>query len=103
MYTIGDVARCSIGKPGAYHNEELLYRLFGINAELLIDHAWGYEPCRMEHIKAYRPENNSIGSGQVLHCPYTAAGARLVVKEMADQLTLQLVDGDRPDGADCWV
>ena len=92
MYTMGDVARCSIGKPGAYHNEELLYRLFGINAELLIDHAWGYEPCRMEHIKAYRPENNSIGSGQVLHCPYTAADARLVVKEMADQLTLQLVD-----------
>lgn len=92
MYTMEDVARCSIGKPGAYHNEELLYRLFGINAELLIDHAWGYEPCRMEHIKAYRPENNSIGSGQVLHCPYTAADARLVVKEMADQLTLQLVD-----------
>ena len=70
MYTMEDVARCSIGKPGAYHNEELLYRLFGINAELLIDHAWGYEPCRMEHIKAYRPENNSIGSGQVLHCPH---------------------------------
>ncbi len=82
MYTMGDVARGSIGKPGAYHNEELLYRLFGINAELLIDLAWGYEPCRMEHIKAYQPENNSVGSGQVLHCPYTAADARLVVKEM---------------------
>lgn len=92
MYTMGDVACCSIGKPEAYHNEELLYRLFGINAELLIDHAWGYEPCRMEHIKAYRPENNSVGSEQVLHCPYTAADAWLVVKEMADQLTLQLVD-----------
>ena len=63
---MGDVARGSIGKPGAYHNEELLYRLFGINAELLIDLAWGYEPCRMEHIKAYWPENNSVGSGQVL-------------------------------------
>ena len=92
MLTMGDVARCSIGKPGDYHNEELLYRLFGINAELLIDHAWGYEPCRMEHIKAYKPENNSVGSGQVLHCPYTAQKTRLVVKEMADQLSLQLVD-----------
>ena len=78
--------------PGDYHNEELLYRLFGVNAELLIDHAWGYEPCRMEHIKAYKPENNSVGSGQVLHCPYTAQKTRLVVKEMADQLSLQLVD-----------
>ena len=85
MYTMGDVARGSIGKPGAYHNEELLYRLFGINAELLIDLAWGYEPCRMEHIKAYQTENNSVGSGQVLHCPYTAADARLVVKEMTRQ------------------
>ena len=85
MLTMGDVARCSIGKPGDYHNEELLYRLFGINAELLIDHAWGYEPCRMEHIKAYKPENNSVGSGQVLHCPYMAADARLVVKEMTWQ------------------
>ena len=92
MLTMGDVARCSIGKPGDYHNEELLYRLFGINAELLIDHAWGYEPCRMEHIKAYKPENNSVGSGQVLHCPYTAQKTRLVVKEMADQLSLRLVD-----------
>ena len=92
MLTMGDVARCSIGKPGDYHNEELLYRLFGIHAELLIDHAWGYEPCRMEHIKAYKPENNSVGSGQVLHCPYTAQKTRLVVKEMADQLSLQLVD-----------
>lgn len=92
MLTMGDVARCSIGKPGDYHNEELLYRLFGINAELLIDHAWGYEPCRMEHIKAYKPENNSVGSGKVLHCPYTAQKTRLVVKEMADQLSLQLVD-----------
>ena len=92
MLTMGDVARCSIGKPGDYHNEELLYRLFGINAELLIDHAWGYEPCRMEHIKAYKPENNSVGSGQVLHCPYMAQKTRLVVKDLADQLSLQLVD-----------
>ena len=91
MYTMRDVARGSIGKPGAYHNEELLYRLFGINAELLIDLAWGYEPCRMEHIKAYQPENNSVGSGQVLHCPYDADRARLIVREMTDLLVLDLV------------
>ena len=65
MYTMGDVARCSIGKDTDYRNEELLYKLFGINAELLIDHAWGWEPCTIADIKAYRPENNSICSGQV--------------------------------------
>ena len=70
LYTMGDVARCSLGGPEDFHNEELLYRLFGVNAELLIDHAWGYEPCTMEAIKAYKPENNSIVSGQVLRCPY---------------------------------
>ena len=69
MYTMGDVARCSIGKVTDYRNEELLYKLFGINAELLIDHAWGWEPCTIADIKAYRPENN-ICSGQVLPCPY---------------------------------
>lgn len=69
LYTMGDIARCSIGKPTDYYNEELLYKLFGINAELLIDHAWGYEPCTMEDVKAYQPETNSISSGQVLHCP----------------------------------
>lgn len=92
MFTMGDVARCSIGEPNDYHNEELLYRLFGVNAELLIDHAWGWEPCTMEDIKAYRPENNSIGSGQVLTCPYSTQMARLVVQEMTDLLVLDLVD-----------
>lgn len=91
LYTMGDVARCSLGGPGDYHCEELLYKLFGINAELLIDHAWGYEPCPISEIKAYRPETNSISSGQVLQEPYTAAGARLVTREMTDLLSLELV------------
>ncbi|MBM6977597.1 hypothetical protein H9X99_17395 [Intestinimonas butyriciproducens] len=92
MYTMGDVARCSIGKPGEYHNEELLYKLFGINAEILIDHAWGWEPCTIADAKAYKPENKSIVSGQVLQCPYDFQKARLVVREMADALALDLVD-----------
>ena len=92
LYTMGDIARCSIGKPTDYYNEELLYKLFGINAELLIDHAWGYEPCTMEDVKAYKPETNSISSGQVLHCPYEFDKARLVVKEMTDLMVLDLVD-----------
>ena len=70
MYTMGDVARCSMGKEDSFYNEDLLYRLFGVNAELLIDHAWGYEPCTMEMIKAYRPTTSSLCSGQVLQCPY---------------------------------
>lgn len=90
--TMGQVARCSIGKSDEYYNEDLLYRMFGINAELLIDHAWGYEPCTIEDVKAYKPDNNSMGSGQVLHCPYEAAKARIVVQEMADQLVLDLVE-----------
>ena len=92
LYTMGDVARCSVGKPEDYYNEELLYKLFGVNAELLIDHAWGWEPCAIADIKAYRPETNSIGSGQVLHQPYTAEKARLIVHEMMDALALDLVD-----------
>lgn len=92
LYTMGDIARCSIGKSTDYYNEELLYKLFGINAELLIDHAWGYEPCTMENVKAYKPETNSISSGQVLHCPYEFDKARLVVKEMIDLMALDLVD-----------
>ena len=72
LYTMGDVARCSLGEPNAFHNEELLYKLFGINAELLIDHAWGWEPCTISDIRSYSPEFNSISSGQVLQCPYTA-------------------------------
>lgn len=92
LYTMGDVARCSIGKPGAYYNEDLLYRLFGVNAELLIDHAWGWEPCSIAQIKAYKPSAKSVGSGQVLPSPYSFEKARLVVHEMADALALQLVD-----------
>ena len=85
MFTMGDVARCSI------KNEDLLYKLFGKNAELLIDHAWGWEPCTIEAIKAYKPSTNSLGSGQVLHCPYKADNAKLVLREMADLLVLDLV------------
>lgn len=92
LFTMGDIARCSIGKPNEYYNEELLYKIFGINAELLIDHAWGYEPCTIEQIKAYKPESKSIVSGQVLQCPYDFDKAKLVVKEMADLLSLDLVD-----------
>ena len=91
LYTMGDIARCSIGKPNEYYNEDLLYRMFGINAELLIDHAWGWEPCTMKDIKAYKPESNSIGSGQVLHCPYEFEKCRLIIKEMTDLLALDLV------------
>ncbi len=90
LYTMGDVARCSIGKPNEYYNEGLLYKLFGVNAELLIDHAWGWEPCTIEAIKAYRPESSSLGSGQVLQYPYTYEKARIVVREMADALSLDL-------------
>ena len=92
LFTIGDIARCSIGKPNEYYNEELLYKLFGVNAELLIDHAWGYEPCTMEQIKAYKPETNSVCSGQVLHCPYDFDKAKLIVREMTDLMVLDLVD-----------
>ena len=92
MYTMGDVARCSIGRPSDVWNEELLYRLFGVNAELLIDHAWGWEPCTIEQIKNYRPMNNSVGSGQVLQSPYTAEKGKLVTREMTDSLVLDLVD-----------
>lgn len=92
LYTMGDIARCSIGKPTEYYNEDLLYKMFGINAELLIDHAWGWEPCTMSDIKAYKPSTNSIGSGQVLQCAYTFDKAKLIVREMADLLVLDLVD-----------
>ena len=92
LFTMGDIARCSLGKPSDYYNEDLLYDLFGVNAELLIDHAWGWEPCTMADIKAYRPRSSSVGSGQVLHCPYPFEKARLAAKEMADLLVLDLVD-----------
>ena len=91
MFTMGDVARCSIGKKNEYVNEDLLYRLFGINAELLIDHAWGYEPCTIADVKAYKPTTNSLGSGQVLQSPYVYEKAKLIVREMTDLLVLDLV------------
>ena len=86
IYTMGDIARVSI------QNEELLYKLFGINAELLIDHAWGWEPVTIKQIKAYKPTTNSISSGQVLHCPYNYEQTKLIVKEMTELLTLDLVE-----------
>ncbi len=86
IFTMGDIARTSID------DEELLYRLFGVNAELLIDHAWGFESCLMKHIKSYKPKSSSTGSGQVLMRPYTHDEARLIVREMADVLSLDLVD-----------
>lgn len=92
LYTMGDIARCSIGSPSDYYNENLLYDLFGISAELLIDHAWGWEPCTMADIKAYKPLTNSLGSGQVLHRPYHFNEGRLIVREMADLLALDLVE-----------
>ena len=92
LYTMGDIARCSLGGSADFHNEDLLYKLFGVNAELLIDHAWGWEPVKISDIKAYKPESNSVGSGQVLQCPYPFEKARMVIREMADLLALDLVD-----------
>lgn len=86
MYTMGDICRCSIN----YVN--LLYKLFGVNAELLIDHAWGYEPCTIDEIKKYKPQSNSLTSGQVLHSPYSFSKARLIVREMVDLLSLEMVE-----------
>ncbi|MBQ3156866.1 MAG: DNA methylase [Clostridia bacterium] len=92
MFTMGDIARCSVGKPGSYFSEDLLYKLFGVNAELLIDHAWGWEPCTIGEIKAYQPVSHSLSTGQVLPGPYAFDKARLIVQEMTDLLTLDLVD-----------
>ena len=85
MHTMGDIALRSTW------DEDTLYRLFGVNAELLIDHAWGWEPCTIAQIKAYRPRSSSLGSGQVLQCPYTFQKARQIVREMADSLSLALM------------
>ena len=90
LYTMGDIARCSVGKSSDYYNEDLLYNLFGINAELLIDHAWGYEPCKLKDVKNYKPESKSLNSGQVLHCPYNYEKTKLIVREMADLVALDL-------------
>ena len=86
MYTMGDVAKVSIT------DESLLYKLLGVNAELLIDHAWGYEPCTISDIKKYKPEMNSLSSGQVLHTPYNYIDAKIIVLEMTDSLVLELVE-----------
>lgn len=86
IYTMGDIARCSV------HHDGLLYQLFGVNAELLIDHAWGWEPVTIDIARAYRPATNSISTGQVLQCAYTAGKARNVVLEMADNVSLELID-----------
>ena len=88
IYTMGDIARYSLTQFG----EDKLYKLFGVNAELLIDHAWGWEPCTMADIKAYKPMNNSSGMGQVLHCPYNYEQTKLVIKEMAEMTALDLVE-----------
>lgn len=92
IYTMGDIARCSLGKKGDFYNEDLLYKLFGVNAELLIDHAWGIEPCTMADIKSYKPSSNSVGIGQVLTRPYAHGEAEIIVREMTEQLVLDLVE-----------
>lgn len=91
LFTMGDIAKCSLGDDDCYYNEDLLYKLFGINAELLIDHAWGWEPCTIDDIRSYKPSAKSISSGQVLHCPYTYEKTKLIVREMTEALTLDLV------------
>ena len=118
IYTMGDIAKCSVGGDGEFYNEELLFKEFGINAELLIDHAWGYEPTKISDIKSYKPSSNSLSIGQVLSNPYPFDKARIVVKEMANSLALDLVSkglmtdlltltvgydvGDVADGADLY-
>lgn len=91
LMTMGDIARCSIGRADEYYNEGLLYKMFGVNAELLIDHAWGWEPCTIADIKAYKPAGHSMSSGQVLTGAVGFDSARLIVREMADTLSLDLV------------
>ncbi len=88
LYTMGDIARASLSEYG----EDKLYKLFGVNAELLIDHAWGWEPCTIEDIRNYKPQTKSISSGQVLHCPYNFEKAKLIAKEMTELLVLELID-----------
>ena len=90
LYTMGDVARCSVGRDSDYYNEDLLYQLFGVNAELLIDHAWGFEPAEIADCKAYKPESQSLSAGQVLGQPYPFEKGRIIIQEMADGLSLEL-------------
>ncbi len=91
IFTMGDIARCSVGGPSSLYNEGFLYKLFGVNAELLIDHAWGWEPTRIGDCKEYKPESKSLSQGQVLSRPYSVKEGRIVVREMADQLSMSLV------------
>ena len=92
IHTMGDIARCSLGKPDDFYNEDLLYKMFGVAAELLIDHAWGYEPATIADIKAYRPQSNSLSVGQVLHHPYDYRHTLIIIKEMAENLSFQLLE-----------
>jgi DNA polymerase V len=91
LYTMGDIARCSVGGPNQYYNEDLLYKLFGVNAELLIDHAWGYEPCTLSDAKSYVPSVHSLSFSQVLHRPYTFNEALTIIKEMAETAAFSLI------------
>ena len=91
LYTMGDIARCSIGKENDFYNEDLLYNLFGVNAEILIDHAWGYDPCTIKDVKQYKPQSKSVNSGQVLQCAYDNTRAEIIVREMAENLSYELM------------
>ena len=88
---MGDIARCSIGKENDFYNEDLLYDLFGVNAEILIDHAWGYDPCTIKDVKQYKPQSKSVNSGQVLQCAYDNTRAEIIVREMAENLSYELM------------
>ena len=101
LHTMGDIARCSLGKPEDFYNEDLLYKMFGVAAELLIDHAWGYEPATIADIKAYKPQSSSLSVGQVLHHPYDYEHTLIIVKEMAENLSFQLLE--RKLVTDCIV
>ncbi len=90
LHTMGDIARCSLGKKGDYYSSDLLYKLFGINAELLIDHAWGYEPTTISDIQKIKPERKSLGEGQVLHYPYDYQKSKIIIREMAEKVALNL-------------
>lgn len=92
LYTMGDIAKCSVGPVNSHYNENLLYKEFGVNAELLIDHAWGIEPVTIEDVKKYKPKSKSISTGQVLPCGYEYENGKLIVKEMAESLSLDLVE-----------
>ena len=91
LYSMGDIARCSIGKENDFYNEDLLYDLFGVNAEILIDHAWGYDPCTIKDVKQYKPQSKSVNSGQVLQCAYDNTRAEIIVREMAENLSYELM------------